>query len=406
MSVGLAVAMIGGLAGYALFRVIRLPGLLGMLLAGLVLGPYGLNVIRPELVAVSADLRQMALIIILLRAGLEMNWSTIARVGRTALLMSFLPASFELLGTMALAPRLLGMGVREAAMLGAVLGAVSPAVVVPAMIDLQQRGVGTAKAVPAMLMAAASVDDVFVIVVFTALLRMNLGNAPSFAASLARIPMSIVLGCACGASIGLGLSWFLRRVHARDTIEAIILMSSAILVVALEAHLGTKVPMSGLLAVMAIGIAVRECQEQHAHHLRNKFEELWVGAQILLFALVGSQVDVSVAWGAGLAGLGVIFGGLAFRCIGVWVALLGSPFTLHERLFCVLAYTPKATVQAAIGAVPLASGVASGEVILSVAVLAILTTAPLGAVAIKFGSTRLLSRGHEITLPKKLSTTS
>ncbi|HOB42686.1 MAG TPA: cation:proton antiporter [Bacillota bacterium] len=391
MSIGLAAATLGGLLGYALFSRIRMPGLLGMLLAGIVLGPYGLNLIHHELIAVSADLREMALIIILLRAGLEMSFSTIAQVGRTALLMSLLPASFELLGVIILAPKLLGVSTLEAAILGAVLSAVSPAVVVPSMIDLQQRKIGTDKGIPATLIAAASVDDVFVIVVFTSLLGMYLGNGPGAAACLVRIPISILSGCVLGAAIGLGLIWFFGRVHIRDTVKALTIISLAIVMVWLESLLAASMPMSGLLAVMAMGVMLLERDEALAERLRVKFEKLWVGAQILLFVLVGAQVDISVAWRAGLAGLAVIFGALAFRCVGVWVALIGSKLNFHEKLFCMLAYIPKATVQAAIGAVPLAVGVESGELILAVAVLSILTTAPLGATAIKLTATRLLT---------------
>lgn len=391
MSIGLAAATLGGLVGYALFKRIRMPGLLGMLFAGIMLGPYGLNLIHHELIAVSADLREMALIIILLRAGLEMSFKTIAQVGRTALLMSVLPASFELLGVVILAPKLLGVSTLEAAILGAVLSAVSPAVVVPSMIDLQQRKIGTDKGIPATLIAAASVDDVFVIVVFTSLLGMYLGNRPNAAACLVRIPISILSGCALGAAIGLGLVWFFRRVHIRDTVRVLIIISLAIVMVWLESLLAASVPMSGLLAVMAMGVMLLERDEALAERLGVKFEKSWIGAQILLFVLVGAQVDISVAWRAGLAGLAAIFGALAFRCVGVWVALIGSELTLRERLFCMLAYIPKATVQAAIGAVPLAVGVESGELILAVAVLSILTTAPLGATAIKLTATRLLT---------------
>ena len=391
MSIGLAAATLGGLVGYALFKRIRMPGLLGMLFAGIMLGPYGLNLIHHELIAVSADLREMALIIILLRAGLEMSFKTIAQVGRTALLMSVLPASFELLGVVILAPKLLGVSTLEAAILGAVLSAVSPAVVVPSMIDLQQRKIGTDKGIPATLIAAASVDDVFVIVVFTSLLGMYLGNRPNAAACLVRIQNSILSGCSLGAAIGLGLVWFFRRVHIRDTVKALIIVSLAIVMVWLESLLAASVPMSGLLAVMAVGVMLLERDEALAERLRVKFEKSWIGAQILLFVLVGAQVDISVAWRAGLAGLAVIFGALAFRCVGVWVALIGSELTFRERLFCMLAYIPKATVQAAIGAVPLAVGVESGELILAVAVLSILTTAPLGATAIKLTATRLLT---------------
>lgn len=395
MSVSLAIIILAALIANVVFRKLRMPGLLGMLLVGVCLGPYVLNLIRPDLLTVSADLRQIALIVILLRAGFEMSRKTIAQVGRTALLMSFIPAALELGGVVLLAPPLLGISTLEAAILGAILSAVSPAVVVPYMIDLQQRKVGTRKGVPGLLIAASSVDDIFVIVLFTSFLGMYEGGHVNLILSFASVPVSIVLGCLLGAVLGFGLVWFFKRFHIRDTVKVAILVSAAILLTWVETALEGTVPVSGLLAVMAVGVVLLEKHEAAVHRLSPKFEKIWVVAQILLFVLVGAQVNISVAWRAGLAGLAVIFGALVLRCAGVWLSLIGSGLNPKEKLFCVLAYIPKATVQAAIGAVPLATGVASGDVILAVAVLSILTTAPLGAFAIKMTENRLLTDDAE-----------
>lgn len=392
MALGLALVSLVGLAAYFLFQKLKLPGMLGMLLAGVLLGPYVLDFIHPDVLRASADFRKIALIIILLRAGFEMSRKTLARVGWTALLMSFIPATCELLGVVLLAPPMLGISVLESAMLGAILGSVSPAIVVPHMIDLQQRRVGTGKDIPALLIASSSVGNVYVIIVFTSLLEMAGGQHINLVWSFAGIPLSIVLGIAVGAVMGFALDQFFKKVNIRDTQKVILLVSIAILLTAVETALGSKVPFSGLLAIMVIGVVLLERYEDLVHRLSFKFEKIWVFAQLLLFVLVGTQVNLSVAWRAGLAGLAVIFGALVFRSVGVLLCLIGSGFNLREQAYCILANIPKATVQAAIGAVPLAAGVASGEVILAVAVLSILTTAPLGDWAMKVTEERWLAK--------------
>ena len=392
MAASLAIISLLGLAAHFLFSKMKLPGLLGMLSVGILLGPYVLHQIAPELLAVSADFREIALIVILLRAGFEMSRKTLAKVGRTALLMSFIPATLELLAVVMLAPALLGITVMEAAILGAILGAVSPAVVVPFMIDLQQRRVGTEQGIPTLLIAASSVDDVYVIVIFTSLLGMYGGGQVNLLQSLAGIPVSILLGIGLGIAVGFLLYHLFTRFHLRDTQKVVVLISTAILLTALESVVESFVPVSGLLAVMAVGVVLLEKYEILVHRLSGKFEKIWVVAQLLLFVLVGAQVDISVAWKTGLAGLAVIFGALVFRSAGVWMSLIGSGLSRKEKAFCVVAYLPKATVQAAIGAVPLAAGVAAGEVILAVAVLSIVFTAPLGAWGIQFTQSRWLQQ--------------
>ncbi len=392
MAASLAIISLLGLAAHFLFSKMKLPGLLGMLSVGILLGPYVLHQIAPELLAVSADFREIALIVILLRAGFEMSRKTLAKVGRTALLMSFIPATLELLAVVMLAPALLGITVMEAAILGAILGAVSPAVVVPFMIDLQQRRVGTEQGIPTLLIAASSVDDVYVIVIFTSLLGMYGGGQVNLLQSLAGIPVSILLGIGLGIAVGFLLYHLFTRFHLRDTQKVVVLISTAILLTALESVVKSFVPVSGLLAVMAVGVVLLEKYEILVHRLSGKFEKIWVVAQLLLFVLVGAQVDISVAWKTGLAGLAVIFGALVFRSAGVWMSLIGSGLSRKEKAFCVVAYLPKATVQAAIGAVPLAAGVAAGEVILAVAVLSIIFTAPLGAWGIQFTQSRWLQQ--------------
>ena len=403
MAASLAIISLLGLAAHFLFSKMKLPGLLGMLSVGILLGPYVLHQIAPELLAVSADFREIALIVILLRAGFEMSRKTLAKVGRTALLMSFIPATLELLAVVMLAPALLGITVMEAAILGAILGAVSPAVVVPFMIDLQQRRVGTEQGIPTLLIAASSVDDVYVIVIFTSLLGMYGGGQVNLLQSLAGIPVSILLGIGLGIAVGFLLYHLFTRFHLRDTQKVVVLISTAILLTALESVVESFVPVSGLLAVMAVGVVLLEKYEILVHRLSGKFEKIWVVAQLLLFVLVGAQVDISVAWKTGLAGLAVIFGALVFRSAGVWMSLIGSGLSRKEKAFCVVAYLPKATVQAAIGAVPLAAGVAAGEVILAVAVLSIIFTAPLGAWGIQFTQSRWLQQeDHPDTFPRKL----
>ncbi len=390
MAISIALIILLGLTGDYLFRLLKLPGLVGMLLVGVLVGPHLLNLISPEMMTVSGDFRKIALIVILLRAGFELRRDTLNRVGKAAITMSAVPAVFEIVGVMLAARWLLGMTYLEAAMLGAILGAVSPAVVVPLMIDFMDRGRGTKKGIPTLILGASSVDDVFVIVLFTVFLGMHGGGEVKLWAKLAEIPLSIALGIAAGLIPGYLLYRLFTRYDWRPPKRTIVVMGTAIFLVWVEQILEHRVPVASLLGVMAIGFIILEKSEAIAHLISQKLKKLWVFAELLLFVLVGAQVNIQVAWKAGLAGIAVILAGLLFRSIGTYISLIGTDLNVKEKLFCVVAYIPKATVQAAIGAVPLAAGVASGEVILAVAVLSILVTAPIGAIGIIIMGERIL----------------
>lgn len=391
MLTSLAYLFLLGLALGRLAGKLRLPPLLGMLLTGILLGPQVLNLLDRSLLSISAELRQLALIIILTRAGLSLNLSDLRKAGRSALLMCFVPASFEIIGVVLLAPRLLGVTVAEAAVIGGVLAAVSPAVVVPRMLRLMEEGYGAERQIPQIIMAGASADDVYVIVLFTAFTGLAQGKGFSPAA-LAAIPLSILTGIAVGAVAGLLLTYFFTKVHIRDTGKVLIFLSLAFLLVAAEHALKGHVPFSGLLAVMASGMALAKRRHDLSLRLSAKFSKLWVAAEVLLFVLVGATVDLRYAAAAGLAAAGVLLGAMVFRMAGVLVCMLGSRLTRKERLFCMLAYLPKATVQAAIGGIPLSMGLSCGNLVLTVAVLSILITAPLGAAAIDWSYQRLLTQ--------------
>ena len=390
MLTSLGFVLLLGLVLGTLATRLRLPSLVGMLLAGILLGPCVLNLLSPSLLGISADLRQLALVIILTRAGLSLDVDDLRRAGRPAILMCFLPATFEVLGMVVLAPRLLGVSTLDTAIMGAVVGAVSPAVIVPRMLKLMEEGYGTAKGIPQMVLAGASVDDVFVIVLFTSFTGMAQGGSFSPAA-LAGVPVSIVLGAAFGLLIGFVLARFFAKFHMRDSIKVVILLGLAFLLVALEDVI--PVPFSGLLAVLGAGLGLRRWRLVVAQRLTAKFGKLWVAAEIMLFVLVGAEVDLGYAAATGLAAVATVLGVLCFRALGVLLCVAGSKLTRSERLFTVLAYLPKATVQAAIGGVPLAMGLACGQIVLTVAVIAILVTAPLGAFAIDFSYKKLLSKG-------------
>ena len=364
------------------FQKIRLPGLLGMLVTGMILGPYALNMLDGSILGISADLRQIALIIILTRAGLSLDIQDLKKVGRPAVLMCFVPACFEIMGMILLAPRLLGISVLDAAIMGAVVGAVSPAVIVPKMLNLMEKGYGVKKSIPQLILAGASVDDVFVIVLFTAFTGLAQGGTFS-PASILSIPVSIGTGIAAGGLAGILLALFFQKVHIRDSAKVVILLSISFLMIELENRLKGYVPFSGLLAVMSIGIALQKKRYEAAARLSVKYSKLWVAAEVLLFVLVGATVDISYAMKAGAAAVILIFGVLIFRMAGVFFCLLGTDINRKERLFCMIAYMPKATVQAAIGGVPLAMGLGCGKIVLTVAVLAILITAPLGAFGVE-----------------------
>lgn len=395
MLTSLALIFLFGLIFGALFQKLRLPPLLGMLIVGILLGPYALNWLDDSLLSISADLRQIALIIILTRAGLNLNISDLKKVGRPAILMCFLPACFEILGMLVLAPPLLHISYLDAAIMGAVVGAVSPAVIVPKMLRLMEEGYGTKKSIPQLILAGASVDDVFVIVLFSSFTGLAKGESLS-PWRFAEIPISILLGILLGAALGLALAFFFQKVHVRDSVKVLLLLSFSFLLVALEDALEGFVPISGLIAVMSLGIALQRKRDIVARRLSLKFSKLWVAAELLLFVLVGATVDLHYAYAAGLSAVILIFGVLLFRMAGVWVCLFKTKLLFKERLFCVLAYMPKATVQAAIGSVPLSMGLSCGNIVLTVAVLAILITAPLGAFLIDLTYKKLLTL-NEIT---------
>lgn len=389
MLLSLAVIFLCGMGMGAVFRRLNLPQLLGMLLTGILLGPYALNLLDGSILSISADLRQIALIIILTRAGLNLDVEDLKKVGRAAVLMCFVPASFEILGMLALAPRILGISLLDAAIMGTVVAAVSPAVIVPKMLKLMEERYGTGESIPQLIMAGASVDDVFVIVLFTSFTGLAQGGTAS-ALDLLRIPTSIVLGLAAGALCGLLLALAFRRIHMRDSAKVIIILSISFLLVTLEHSLSGALGFSGLLAVMGMGIALQRRRGEVAARLSAKYSKLWVAAELLLFVLVGATVDVGYALASGGAAVLLIFGVLVFRMAGVFLCLLGTSLDRRERLFCMIAYMPKATVQAAIGAIPLSMGLACGQIVLTVAVLSILITAPLGSFLIERTYKKLL----------------
>ena len=369
---------------------IKLPSLLGMLITGIVLGPYVLNLLDDSILGISAELRKIALIIILTRAGLGLDLSGLKKIGRPAVLMCFVPASFEMIGMILLAPKIMGMTVLEAAIMGAVLAAVSPAVVVPRMVRLMDEGYGTEKGIPQLILAGASVDDVYVIVLFSTFTGMMQGKGASFV-SFINIPVSIFLGIAIGFVIGAGLAFYFAKVHIRDTQKVLIILSISFVLVVAEDSLATPITFSALIAVMFIGIGLRKKRENVAERLSVKYGKLWVAAEVFLFVLVGATVNIQYLGNVGIKALVVIIGALIFRMMGVFICLIKTNLKWRERLFTMMAYTPKATVQAAIGGIPLALGFDCGNTVLTVAVLAIVLTAPLGAFAIDFSYKKLLS---------------
>ena len=391
MLLSVALILLVGMATSAICQKIKLPGLIGMILTGIVLGPYVLDLIDPGILNISAELRKITLIIILTRAGLGLDLSGLKKIGRPALMMCFVPATFELLGIMLLAPKLMGLSYLEAAILGAVLAAVSPAVVVPRMVKLMDEKYGTLEGIPQLILAGASVDDVYVIVLFSTFVSMMQGNGASLM-SFINIPVSIVLGILIGLGIGILLSLFFTRFHLRDTAKVLIILSISLLLVVGEDSLNTAITFSSLIAVMFIGIELKNKKENVAQRLSAKYGKLWVGAEIFLFVLVGSTVNIGYLSNVGIKALIVIVGALCFRMLGVFICLIKTNFNSKERLFTMMAYTPKATVQAAIGGIPLAYGFACGDIVLTVAVLAIVLTAPLGAFAIDSTYKKLLKK--------------
>lgn len=372
-----------------LCKKIHLPGLVGMIATGILLGPYVLNLIDPKVLSISSELRRIALVIILMRAGLSLDVSGLKKVGRSAVLMCFLPAVFEIAGYVILAPRFLNVSLLDAAIMGSVLAAVSPAVIVPRMIKLTEEGYGTSKQIPQMILAGASVDDVFVIVMFSAFTGMAQGQDISWV-SFARVPVSILIGIFTGSALGIVLGKYFEKFHMRDSVKVILVLSLAFVLDWIEARFGSVVPFSGLIAVMALGLGLQRKRKVVAQRLSSKFNKLWVCAEIVLFVLVGACVDISYTKQAGISTIILILFVLLFRLAGVILCVAGTSLTLKERLFCGFGYIPKATVQAAIGGIPLAMGLGCGNIVLTVAVMGILITAPLGAFLIDLSYKKLL----------------
>lgn len=393
MLLSISLILILGMSMGWICQKIKLPSLLGMLITGIVLGPYVLNMLDGSILGISAELRKIALVIILTRAGLGLDLSGLKKIGRPAVLMCFVPATCELLGMIILAPVLMGLTLPEAAVMGAVLAAVSPAVVVPRMVKLMEEGYGVKEGIPQMILAGASVDDVYVIVLFSTFVGMLQGEAASII-SFINIPVSIFLGIAIGLVLGIALAYFFRKIHIRDTSKVLIILSISLLLVVIEDKMTTALSFSALIAIMFIGIGLRKKREEVAKRLSTKYGKLWVAAEVFLFVLVGATVNIEYLGKVGIQALIVIVGAVAFRMIGVFLCLLGAKLNVRERLFAMMAYTPKATVQAAIGGIPLSLGLACGDAVLTVAVLAIVITAPLGAFAIDLSYKHLLKKGY------------
>ena len=391
MLLSISLILIIGMSMGWICKKIKLPSLLGMLATGIVLGPYVLNLLDESILGISADLRKMALVIILTRAGLGLDLSGLKKIGRPALLMCFVPASFEIIGMILLAPKVMGLTLLEAAIMGAVLAAVSPAVVVPRMVKLMDEGYGVKEGIPQLILAGASVDDVYVIVLFSTFVGIMQGEGASMI-NFVNIPISIFLGIAIGAFIGILLAYYFKKVHIRDTSKVLIILSISFLLVVMEEQLTTTITFSALIAIMFIGIGLQRKREAVAKRLSIKYGKLWVASEVFLFVLVGATVNIEYLGKVGWKAFIVILGAIVFRMLGVFMCLLGTSMNRKERIFIMMAYTPKATVQAAIGGIPLALGFSCGDTVLTVAVLAIVLTAPLGAFAIDLSYKKMLSR--------------
>ena len=388
MLLSISMILIVGMSMGWICQKCKVPSLIGMLATGVVLGPYVFNLLDSSILGISAELRKIALIIILTRAGLGLDLSELKKIGRPAVLMCFVPASFELIGIIILASNLMGLTILEAAIMGAVLAAVSPAVVVPRMVKLMDEGYGTKEGIPQLILAGASVDDVYVIVLFSTFVGMMQGEGVSVL-KLINIPVSILLGILIGLLLGFVLAYFFKKVHIRDTSKVLIILSVSFLLVVFEDKLTTPITFSALISIMFIGIGLQRKREEVAKRLSVKYGKLWVAAEVFLFVLVGATVNIGYLGKVGVKALIVIIGALAFRMLGVFVCLIGTSLKKKERLFVMMAYTPKATVQAAIGGIPLNLGFACGDTVLTVAVLAIVLTAPLGAFAIDLSYKKL-----------------
>ncbi|MEI0447306.1 cation:proton antiporter [Brachyspira intermedia] len=396
MLLSLALIFLCGMILGKIFSLLKLPSLLGLIITGIILGPYCFNLLDNSILSISADLRELALIIILTRAGLNLDIEDLKKVGRPAILMCFVPATFEIIGMILIAPKLFDISLLDAALMGSVVAAVSPAVLVPKMLKLIDERYGTNKSIPQLLMAGASVDDIFVIVLFTSFTSLVKGGNISYL-DFIKIPTSIIFGLLLGIIIGFILSKFFTKFHIRDSAKVVIILSISFILVSIENSIsnlfGGIIGISGLLAVMSIGAYLKKSKEELSKRLSLKYSKLWVAAEIMLFVLVGAAVNINYAIKAGALGIILIFAVLIFRMFGVLVSLIKTKLNKKERIFSMIAYCPKATVQAAIGSIPLSLGFASGEIILVIAVLAILITAPLGAFAIDATYKKLLE--HE-----------
>ena len=374
-----------------LFNLLKLPRMIGMLLAGILLGPYVLDLIDPSILNISAELRQISLIVILIRAGLSLDLNDLKKIGRPALLLSFIPALFEFIVIMVVAPLFFDITLIESAIIGAIVAAVSPAIIVPRMIKLMERGYGKKKPIPQLILAGASIDDVFVIILFTSLVQSYQTNTFSIQ-SILLIPVSLVLGIVLGVAIGVILVKLFKKYHMRDTIKVLIIFSMGFLMIALENSLKDVIMISGLVSVMVLGGTILNQYQILAHRLVNKFEKIWVVAEIMLFVLVGAVLDISVIPGIGIFAIILVFIGLLGRMLGVMISLIKTKLNQKEKLFVGISYIPKATVQAAIGAIPLSLGFMSGQLMLSIAVLSIVITAPIGAFLMDLSYSKLLDK--------------
>ncbi|HBB28749.1 MAG TPA: potassium transporter [Clostridiales bacterium] len=385
-----ALIFLFGLLFGTLFNKLKLPSLTGMLLAGIIIGPYAFNLLDISVLSISSQLRQVALIIILTRAGLSLDINDLKKVGRPAILMSFLPACFEIIGIVIIAPIFLNVSIAEAALIGSVVAAVSPAIIVPRMIKIIENGYGKEKSIPQLLLAGASVDDIFVIVLFTSFTSLVSSNSINTGIFL-KIPISIVLGILLGLLIGIILCYIFKKVEIRDTVKVIIILSTSFLLVELENNFSNIIPISGLLAVMSMGVLINYKNKKLCLSMSYSYNKLWIAAEIILFVLVGAAVDIKYALNAGVAAIIIILFGLLFRVICVFLCLTKTGLNIKEKVFCMIAYTPKATVQAAIGAIPLSLGLSCGPKVLTIAVLSIIITAPIGAILIDNSYEKLLN---------------
>lgn len=391
MLISVSIIFITGFILSGIFKKMKLPGLLGMILTGIILGPYALDLIAGEILDISSDLRQIALVVVLANVGLSLDLKDLKRVGRPAILLSFLPAVFEITAITILGKIILGLSLMEAALLGSVLAAISPAVVVPRMIKLQNSGYGKKRSIPQLIMGAASLDDILVLVIFAALLGFQDTGSFDFA-SIATVPLSLVFGFVLGVAIGMLLVYIFKKIHMRDTVKTVIIISASFVMISVETLLPDFIPISGLLAVLAMCGTILKRYELLAKRIIGKFSKIWLVAEVVLFVLVGAAMDITYIPKAGIAAVAVILGALAIRLGGVYVSLIKTPLNKKEKLFCAVSYIPKATVQAAIGAIPLSMGLASGDIILTMAVLSILITASTGAIGMDMSYKKLLEK--------------